>query len=213
MKDLRSPGRPSLGSASEVDALWATTACGRLSRELQEPFGDQGDDSQLGGDDARLQIVEAQRGDYIRRRYIEACALRRRYIAGELLTGDASCFASTAVADGRRGSPFPIRRTNQLRRGTLDRMLGTEGWARLAGRDNALNYVRLLLACGVIVGHGYVLGYGQPPPIPAISEHAVDGFFAISGFLIAGSRARLGMGSFLWRRAVRIYPGCGARSS
>lgn len=81
------------------------------------------------------------------------------------------------------------------------------GWGRLETRDNALNAVRLLLACLVVVGHAYVLGYGQPPPVAGIHERAVEGFFTISGFLIAASRARLAIGPFLWRRALRIYPG------
>jgi peptidoglycan/LPS O-acetylase OafA/YrhL len=36
---------------------------------------------------------------------------------------------------------------------------------------------------------------------------AVYGFFAISGYLIAGSRLRLGWASFMMRRAARILPG------
>jgi peptidoglycan/LPS O-acetylase OafA/YrhL len=40
-----------------------------------------------------------------------------------------------------------------------------------------------------------------------ISGVAVDGFFALSGFLIAGSRMRLPMNGFLVRRCLRILPG------
>ena len=87
-------------------------------------------------------------------------------------------------------------------------MRGTgDGWARLDGRDNALNAIRLALALLVVFGHSYVLGYGTTPPLPGIHDRAVDGFFVVSGFLIAASRARMPIGPFAWRRALRIYPG------
>lgn len=47
------------------------------------------------------------------------------------------------------------------------------------------------------------------PTIPLIHElgnWAVNGFFVISGFLIAGSRARSRWWPYLWRRALRIFP-------
>src|SRR5690349_2390477 len=78
---------------------------------------------------------------------------------------------------------------------------------RLDGRDNALNAVRLLLATFVVVDHSLEAATGQPGPWPYLGGFAVDGFFAISGYLIAGSRARLEMRPFLWRRALRLMPG------
>lgn len=40
-----------------------------------------------------------------------------------------------------------------------------------------------------------------------VPSFAVDGFFAVSGYLITQSRLRLTFGSFVWRRALRIFPG------
>ena len=87
------------------------------------------------------------------------------------------------------------------------RSAGTLG-AGLAGRDNALNFLRLVLAGSVIFWHAYpVLGVVPATPAPsAVGAWAVNGFFAISGYLICGSRLRLGWRPFLWRRALRIFP-------
>ena len=76
----------------------------------------------------------------------------------------------------------------------------------LVGRDNALNTLRLVLASIVILEHSYSLVHGPGGPIPYAGGFAVDGFFAISGFLIAGSRTRMGMRPYLWRRGLRIMP-------
>ncbi|MFK5633435.1 MULTISPECIES: acyltransferase family protein [unclassified Ornithinimicrobium] len=81
--------------------------------------------------------------------------------------------------------------------------------AALAGRDNALNFVRLVLASLVIWSHAWPLGeFGGDPYFGgnSLGGWAVSGFFAISGYLIAGSRSRLRLAPFLWRRALRIFP-------
>ncbi|MCW2652482.1 MAG: acyltransferase [Mycobacterium sp.] len=78
-------------------------------------------------------------------------------------------------------------------------------------RRNALNAFRLALAMGVILWHCYVLTGRDVPFAPArqlFSEIWVDGFFAISGFLITSSwlenpRVR----DYLVARALRILPG------
>jgi peptidoglycan/LPS O-acetylase OafA/YrhL len=77
---------------------------------------------------------------------------------------------------------------------------------RLADRDNALNAIRLLLAVFVVVDHSYKAAIGHPSPWVHMGDFAVEGFFAISGYLIAGSRACTAMRPFLWRRALRIMP-------
>ncbi len=77
----------------------------------------------------------------------------------------------------------------------------------LGGHDNALNFLRLILATTVILGHSVPLGGFPYPWLETWADSAVDGFFVLSGFLIAGSRMRLGLLAFLWRRVLRIMPG------
>lgn len=76
----------------------------------------------------------------------------------------------------------------------------------LSARDNALNFIRLLLAIVVIYDHAWPIGGYQAELVFKTSDWAVNGFFAISGYLIAGSRMRLGMRAFLMNRVLRIYP-------
>jgi peptidoglycan/LPS O-acetylase OafA/YrhL len=81
---------------------------------------------------------------------------------------------------------------------------------RLDTRDNALNFLRLILAGLVIVSHTWPLGgFGDDPHLGDMSLGAfsVAGFFVISGYLIAGSRMRLSLGQFALRRGLRILPG------
>lgn len=78
---------------------------------------------------------------------------------------------------------------------------------QLGSRDNALNFLRLILAAMVILGHSWPFGGLGHHPLDAVAGIAVNGFFALSGFLIAGSRLRLPLGRYLWRRAMRIFPG------
>ncbi|WP_435987258.1 acyltransferase family protein [Terrabacter sp. LjRoot27] len=77
---------------------------------------------------------------------------------------------------------------------------------RLAGRDNALNALRLMLAAMVILEHSRSFIHGPGGTLAYAGGFAVDGFFAISGYLIAGSRSRMGMKPYLWRRALRLMP-------
>lgn len=78
----------------------------------------------------------------------------------------------------------------------------------LSDRHNALNLIRLVLASSVIIGHAWPLTDSETrPSLEFISGIAVNGFFAASGYLIASSRVRVSLLSFLWRRALRIFPG------
>lgn len=85
--------------------------------------------------------------------------------------------------------------------------MSTSIGSRLSSRDNALNAVRLILAAAVILAHSWTLGGYGSSSLKWIGDNSVNGFFALSGFLIAGSRLRNGFGHYIWRRAQRIFPG------
>src|SRR4051794_13693486 len=77
-------------------------------------------------------------------------------------------------------------------------------------RRNGLNFVRLAMATGVIVWHSFPLtGHSVPwwPLRQLLGEVWVDGFFAISGFLIVSSWLRdPDAGRYLRARLLRIMP-------
>lgn len=77
-------------------------------------------------------------------------------------------------------------------------------------RPNSLNFLRLILAATVIIWHTYSVT-GMALPGPGLSVFLggvpVNGFFAISGYLIYASWIRNpDVGNFLIARALRIYP-------
>lgn len=85
---------------------------------------------------------------------------------------------------------------------------------RLRGRHNAFGLIRLVLAALVIVSHAFPIGgWGHDPMRDwtggqaELGDIAVLGFFAVSGFLVTRSAARLDLVQFVWRRALRILPG------
>ena len=77
-------------------------------------------------------------------------------------------------------------------------------------RLNALNLIRLLLATGVIVWHSFSLSGHAITSWPVhqfMADFFVDGFFAISGFLIVASWMRdPHWGRYLRARVLRIMP-------
>ncbi|WP_337176805.1 acyltransferase [Paludisphaera sp.] len=86
------------------------------------------------------------------------------------------------------------------------------------GRCNSIDFARFYLASVVIFSHSYILllktGNREEPVYVATGgqktggELAVDGFFILSGFLIARSWVTSrGLGDFMRRRVLRIYPG------
>lgn len=82
--------------------------------------------------------------------------------------------------------------------------------ARL-GRANGFDLMRRLLALGIVIVHGFVLTTGNPDAMPGVARAFADlilpGFFALSGFLVAGSLARAGsLPEFLMLRLLRIIP-------
>lgn len=74
--------------------------------------------------------------------------------------------------------------------------------------DNNFGILRLILALAVVLGHFKLLqGVTSPSGIFAYADLAVDAFFVISGYLVAGSFERkTHLGSFYIRRFFRIYP-------
>lgn len=80
------------------------------------------------------------------------------------------------------------------------------------GRPNALNGIRLLLAVGVVFWHSFALTGtafdGGDPAQQLLGNVFVDGFFGVSGYLIAMSWVRTPrVGAFLTARVLRIFPG------
>lgn len=73
-----------------------------------------------------------------------------------------------------------------------------------------MNLVRLGLAWLVLVAHSWPLT-GTPDLInvgpETLGTSSVAGFFAISGYLITGSRLRLSLRRYAWHRFLRIFPG------
>nr|WP_244937418.1 acyltransferase [Methylobacterium crusticola] len=79
---------------------------------------------------------------------------------------------------------------------------------------NAFGAARLALALAVVVSHAFSVASGRiaDEPLAALTgytlgEHAVNGFFALSGFLVTVSLARRGPRAYAIARALRILPG------
>jgi peptidoglycan/LPS O-acetylase OafA/YrhL len=78
-------------------------------------------------------------------------------------------------------------------------------------RMNALNAWRLVLATGVVLWHSWPLTgreMAYPPAAQLLNQVWVDGFFALSGFLITRSWLRNPrLGKYFLARGLRIFPG------
>lgn len=89
-----------------------------------------------------------------------------------------------------------------------DRMVAT------GGRSTGFDYLRLILATGVIIWHAFPLSYGpgtadqfMTSPWRPLAACLVPMFFALSGFLVAGSLERNKViWTFLGLRGIRIVP-------
>ncbi len=84
----------------------------------------------------------------------------------------------------------------------------------LAARHNHFGLLRLLLALAVVLSHALSVTTGRVEDEPlalstgfTLGEHAVNGFFAISGFLVTMSYQQRGWRDYAVARALRIAPG------
>ncbi len=78
------------------------------------------------------------------------------------------------------------------------------------GRRNNFDALRVMAALMVIHGHGWVLAGGPGPGLWGVpfARVGLDVFFSISGYLVTGSWERTPrLGTFLSKRALRIFPG------
>tara|TARA_R110002072_G_scaffold138429_3_gene281634 strand:- start:6073 stop:7167 length:1095 start_codon:yes stop_codon:yes gene_type:complete len=82
-------------------------------------------------------------------------------------------------------------------------------------RDNNFTTIRIFLAWSVLYGHSFVAQPfpGIQDPLSAVFQGsiwigavAVNGFFAISGFLVAASLVKRGIVDYLISRVLRIFP-------
>ena len=86
--------------------------------------------------------------------------------------------------------------------------------AETGGHPSGFDYMRLFLAISVVCLHSGIVCYGLPAdqaiftsPARPLVRFVLPAFFALSGFLVAGSleRSRT-LGMFLGLRILRIYP-------
>ncbi|SFI03086.1 Peptidoglycan/LPS O-acetylase OafA/YrhL, contains acyltransferase and SGNH-hydrolase domains [Bosea sp. OK403] len=80
--------------------------------------------------------------------------------------------------------------------------------------SNNFGILRLVLALAVVVSHAFSVATGRLDAEPlmhatgfTLGEHAVNGFFAISGFLVTMSYERRGWRDYGLARLLRIVPG------
>ncbi|MBX6750153.1 MAG: acyltransferase [Micromonosporaceae bacterium] len=82
-----------------------------------------------------------------------------------------------------------------------------------SGRDNAIGFLRLMLASAVVLHHSKPLGFGEHDlgfdlfrGQTAVGTLAVYGFFVLSGLLITSSAQRAPIVRYIWHRCLRILP-------
>lgn len=96
----------------------------------------------------------------------------------------------------------------------MTRLSGVSVTQAMAGPHNHFGLLRLVLALAVVVSHAFSVATGSVEDEPwaqttgfTLGEHAVNGFFAISGFLVTMSYDRRGWRDYLVARTLRIAPG------
>lgn len=82
-----------------------------------------------------------------------------------------------------------------------------------ANHPRGFDYLRLVLAVSVVAFHGILVCYGEHTeksfwtgPLHPLVFFIVPSFFALSGFLVAGSLERNTISQFLSLRVIRIFP-------
>lgn len=86
--------------------------------------------------------------------------------------------------------------------------------AQINGRTTGFDYIRIVLSMSIILWHGIPLSYGQAVellwwggPVGTIMHFVLPMFFALSGFLVAGSLDRCRtLVMFFGLRVLRIVP-------
>jgi peptidoglycan/LPS O-acetylase OafA/YrhL len=77
---------------------------------------------------------------------------------------------------------------------------------------NRFDFIRLMLAAGVFVYHGVAIGADEPGGAPelalaGLADISIQGFFIVSGLLVAGSLDRAsGLADYAGKRIRRLYP-------
>ncbi len=86
-------------------------------------------------------------------------------------------------------------------------------WEKGEGRPAGFDYLRIALASAVILIHSFSLSYGPEAgdklafgPLRPLVCFVLPSFFALSGFLVAGSLLRNDLISFGLLRIIRIFP-------
>lgn len=86
-------------------------------------------------------------------------------------------------------------------------------WSGAAGRPAGFDNLRVILSVSVILWHSLEMCYGEGSdlwfwkgPLRPVVCYIVPAFFALSGFLVAGSLLRNDLLSFASLRIIRIYP-------
>jgi peptidoglycan/LPS O-acetylase OafA/YrhL len=98
----------------------------------------------------------------------------------------------------------------QVRRGTVTIKMRQE---ETGGRATGFDYLRIILAVAVVFWHSFTTAYGNgfaygfltTPWRPFVAV-IVPMFFALSGFLVAGSLFRNSKSTFIGLRVIRIVP-------
>lgn len=88
-----------------------------------------------------------------------------------------------------------------------------EKWELASGRPAGFDFLRIFLSMSVILWHSVAVCYGLQAeqwiydgPFKPVVWFVVPAFFALSGFLVAGSLERNNLPSFITLRVIRIFP-------